>query len=159
MRVETAMGNHTIGTLDRYLKFLSTAYFYLLNVGKYQNAVELNEEIVDKIKVLRDSVGDAADKQGHIIYARLEEKVWLLREIMVLMMDDEAIFSFPVKASVLDEAGELRHYEYCVKVFNSYKLFIKYLLMHTSGRRVPREFLKAFEGVTVSYTHLRATRP
>ena len=75
MLVETAMGNHTIGTLDRYLKFLSTAYLYLLNVGKYQNAVELNEEIVDKIKVLRDSVGDAADKQGHIIYARLEEKV------------------------------------------------------------------------------------
>lgn len=118
------MGNHTIGTLDRYLKFLSTACFYLLNDGKYRNAVELNEEIVDKIKVLRDSVGDAADKQGHIIYARLEEKVRLLREIMVLMMDDEAIFSFPFEASVLDEARELEHYEYCVKVFNSCKLFI-----------------------------------
>ena len=146
MRVETAMGNHTIGTLDRYLKFLSTAYFYLLNVGKYQNCAEVNDEIVDKIKVLRDNVGDAADEQGHIIYARLEEKVRLLREIMVLMLDDEAAFSFPVKASVLDEAGELRHYEYCVKVFNSYKLFIKYLLIHTNGKRVPREFLKAFEG-------------
>ncbi|GAV30029.1 hypothetical protein PMKS-003535 [Pichia membranifaciens] len=83
MRVETAMGNHTIGTLDRYLKFLSTVYFYLLNVGKYQNSVELNEEIVDKIKVLRDSVEDAADKQA--ISSKPVGK------------ESEAVFSFPVK--------------------------------------------------------------
>lgn len=63
MRVETAMGNHIMGTLDKYLKFLSTAYFYLLNVDKYQKAVDLNKEIFEKIKVLRSSIGKAADKQ------------------------------------------------------------------------------------------------
>ncbi|ODQ44847.1 hypothetical protein PICMEDRAFT_78624 [Pichia membranifaciens NRRL Y-2026] len=145
MVVVTAMSSHAVGIFDRYLTFWNTAYFYLLNVGKYQNAVEMNKEIVDKIKVLRDSVGDATDKQAYIIYARLEDKARLLAEIMVLMINDHAFFSFPIKAPVLDETGTETLPVLCQDI--QVILAVHRGLAHdTNGKRAPREFPKAFEG-------------
>lgn len=141
MNTETMMANHEISTMDSYLPYLKRIYFFMCNLHLCEGDVD--QSILDDISKLNDDINNVyTDEKPD--FAKMKSRIFFLRSIMIKLLSNDAMFTFPVKVALLDDNAILRKRDYCIKVLNAYKFFYKYILIFTEEKKVPQEFLDVF---------------